>query len=1653
MYGPAPNHRRTVLRELLQNAADASASSVKIEFTTIPSATVPLPQSPTQASLVQHTILHHTLKRLVVTNDGQAFRESDWSRLKRIAEGNPDETKIGAFGVGFYSVFSDCEEPFVSSGGDAMAFYWKGNSLFTRRSKLNKEQASPDTAFVLDYRNTTSPIPPLLSLAQFLSSSLTFVNLSEIELWIDNWKLLSLTKLAAPGYAVEIPRGLNTKTNEGLMRISSVIRETVQMEAKWLNIVGWKPKAPESNGKSTPPAPTLRTFFSRFSNSGNNSSAAAKAAKEERAAQEALLSDLMGEKRAVAFLQVSTATISTSVSKSFGQELERATKKPAPKTTKLAVLTATLEASGSDSPDNDPLQSNAIFASVLPSKSGRIYIGFPTHSTTGLAAHVSAPSIIPTVERESIDLNARWVKTWNQEMLRATGILCRIAWTASITSLREGLTRSMTIAGRGNIATSDVENVAPQCIDLLNQFTFYESTPSAQVGNLIEEAFWTCNSSSSIEILSSRGILASQHVRIATDELSFVNGIPVVPSSVFKEAHGFVQRLVDYGIITEITTGDIRKELENQALNTKQAHEFLQWLSHKARVNELDLPAIKALMEVTVINDEEDHRIIALGQITHFLNPARIPGHMPLPETVLPFKLTKAYERQDLERLGWTDLQIVPWLRFLIENIGGRGNLKKSEDLLHSPDFASSVLAVVSKQWDGLSQSSRATVTDLLGTRTTMPTKQGMRTPSTAYFPSVKLFDDLPTVTVHAVKDKFLVALGVRKTIELDLIFQRLLTPEKTSLSPAWSHVELIKYLASVQKDIPKADIAKLHKTATCSAEGSDPNKQQRYRVCDLFQPNDNIRSLGLPVLQWSGVFRENSEEGQFLKLLNIRTYPTEVELIRIIVTAHANQDLPLRETALRYLTEFFHQHGYSTAAIVDTRAAFLPVNGQPKKLALPSTCFTNERATAMGFDVLRKDLEQHATKLGVVTNPPIQDCVLWLIKNKPQSHRDARQLFDMFASRLNELRGPPLQTLSEAEIVPVAVRAATVSEKGSSKSIKHVAPTYCFLGSGDSKYADIFDYVDFGSEADSFLLRCGSKHEPTTAELAIIVVREPARIFNVFGSPERYLDLMMTLARSWSSLKKDKKLVRDMKHSAFLLASTEFPAENVKRKSTEVDDIYDEDDATIKTYQLAQPEKITIADDVINYNLFKGNVLTAPPFEELESFYASLGAIPLSSIVEERPRVGSTLADQRPATHLQRLVQERIKLLFHDISADQIRHDASWLEKNLSFVAVSSISVRKTLVGRNLSHVEDTTAIELNHPRLGMTIFFTPGTRDFFNVSQALLHICLHRPKPQQALILTTLLETDLLKLRARGYDVSRILRKKAHEARIAEEQRQEQLKEEQKRIQEAQVVARHQQTLQVPPDQDPVSMPGHFPDTSHNDDSKTPISAPENEGRTPRGLFSSLTRSLGMSNSPQQPAPQLPPIEVGTQPLVLGDRVETPEPVTSPADLHQNLLSAIQASRPHNSTSVMTDPAVNEVRETHSFCDAKPKQDIEFVGEATPGIKIFLPHALADKQRFMSANASAINAFANILLSVAETLRLPRQSLHIFFDEHSKTIAFNSNRALFFNYKYFETLHLPEVQQGRTAAALGYWGVTTCHELAHNLVADHSSAHTFYT
>lgn len=543
----------TTLRELLQNAADASAKKVMVRLQTLPSASIPVPSTSETSARLKHIILNHTLKAMTVENDGVPFQDTDWSRLKKIAEGNPDETKIGAFGVGFYSVFAECEEPFVSSGSEALAFYWKGDALFTKKLHLQDTQSS-NTAFVLPMRNTTSPVPQLLSLCQFLAGSLTFVGLEKIELWLDDWRVLELKKVTAPILYLELPKDVVRKTQEGLMEVSNVGREAAQIHAKWLRAGEWdrstssEGSAMDNSGKGAHAAPSLRTFFSRLA-TGSTNVAAEKAAKQERALQAAISEDLLGESHATIFLHVNKASVRTLVSNKFSKELERATKKPPPKTTTVSLLTASYDehiasASTAISQERDQM---SIFASVVPSK-GRIFIGFPTNQTTGLQAHISTPSIIPTVERESIDLNNRFIRTWNVELLRVAGIVARLSWSAEMIELKTKLLRGVESSKSKNVDPDRVSAALPEALFIHNTFTWNESTPASEVGNLVEEAFWTCSKNMSPDILSCGGVLPSSSVRVLTEELGFVQGIPVVPEPLIDT--GLVKRLREYGVVT-----------------------------------------------------------------------------------------------------------------------------------------------------------------------------------------------------------------------------------------------------------------------------------------------------------------------------------------------------------------------------------------------------------------------------------------------------------------------------------------------------------------------------------------------------------------------------------------------------------------------------------------------------------------------------------------------------------------------------------------------------------------------------------------------------------------------------------------------------------------------------------------------------------------------------------------------------------------------------------------------------------------------------------------------------------------------------------------------------------------------------------------------
>ncbi|KAG1724396.1 histidine kinase-like ATPase [Suillus paluster] len=177
----------TVFRELLQNADDAKAKNVAIEFQ--------LKTSHGCASNEMKLDLNSAkVFKWLVKNDGDLFQKNDWEPA-----GNPDEQKIGAFGVGFFSVFSVTDKPIVKSNGKMVSFYWQEDEapLLTCMQLVAKDiVCDRDEWTVIEMElKQESTAARIFELTRFLVTSMTFLaNVECITIWRDGTELSRLTK-------------------------------------------------------------------------------------------------------------------------------------------------------------------------------------------------------------------------------------------------------------------------------------------------------------------------------------------------------------------------------------------------------------------------------------------------------------------------------------------------------------------------------------------------------------------------------------------------------------------------------------------------------------------------------------------------------------------------------------------------------------------------------------------------------------------------------------------------------------------------------------------------------------------------------------------------------------------------------------------------------------------------------------------------------------------------------------------------------------------------------------------------------------------------------------------------------------------------------------------------------------------------------------------------------------------------------------------------------------------------------------------------------------------------------------------------------------------------------------------------------------------
>ena len=367
------------------------------------------------------------------------------------------------------------------------------------------------------------------------------------------------------------------------------------------------------------------------------------------------------------------------------------------------------------------------------------------------------------------------------------GFLARSAYEFQLATVHE---QWNALCSHDSQPTQEIQSqLTFQVLHALKFFTFYPSTPSSDVSSAMEAGFFSCATKGQFSILSTKGVRNSKDVRLPDPIFSgFLKELPTLPNEIVAGAPSIVSSLQRNGMITEITFQDVLRELQARPLSIREFIACLEWWIGVCREgdNESLLHIRQQLQDAIILTIEEEgaegSQVMPLASIRSFINlkssNGGIPLDGPLPKYLLPIAISKTFKPEELSAaFPWTELTVVQWLQFICD-----ANVPKHSadfDINISPSWAERVLVLLARVWPTLPVQTKEEIHAILYDKTCIPTSSGMQTPAQSYFPNVNMFRDLPVVTFPSGKiangslEKVLKSLGVRKHVELQLIFNR----------------------------------------------------------------------------------------------------------------------------------------------------------------------------------------------------------------------------------------------------------------------------------------------------------------------------------------------------------------------------------------------------------------------------------------------------------------------------------------------------------------------------------------------------------------------------------------------------------------------------------------------------------------------------------------------------------------------------------------------------------------------------------------------------------------------------------------------------------------------------------------------------------------
>ncbi|KAI6016706.1 hypothetical protein EDC04DRAFT_2747687 [Pisolithus marmoratus] len=1049
----------TVFRELIQNADDAQATAVQIEFQT-----KKYIEADGKTGHVDdlNTI---QLARWVVRNDGDPFTTKDWERITNIADGNPDERKIGAFGVGFFSVFSVTDSPVIISGGIRKRMFYENNELLVESTPDATRDCRDWTAFEMDLKpDADLAMPKPFDLSRFISTAVTFlVNVKNITVLFNGSLLSKITKSRMEPTKIELPPGLKPTSPSNAFKVTSVkaigLRRRIQRpffrkKAKPHVDPVTKPsffgkKSSESNGHGKPPETTVKDFSLGYT--------------------------------------VYSAEVCTGLSGKMARGIEAATKKKPPKTFLFEAVHFTLSEYESVQRDHDHTRG---LSSVFTGPQGLVSERDGTNEATGIAVHLSS-RFVPTVERGSIDLANGQVRKWNEELLYVGGFMARLIYERGMSAVREEW-------------SSRPDQARMEGLFLINSFAF-RSSPDSNAAGLLQQAFFNCAPDLPFPIVSNLGIRDSKDVRKPDETFaSFMKQRPVL--DLVPETKSMIAILPKRHKVSDYTFRDVICELNERVFTEEEMIAFIAWWikAYFAKWGdgianggeEIKKQFNQASKRFWPALRKSEHDVTLLNDIRKFVDSkgwgSYIRAGDPLPPDTIPISFTSRLNCPVVGIvLGWEELSIVDWIQYIA---GPKLN----------PDYKR-VLEILQSLWPSLKSPEKEQIISLLQNVDCILTTRGLRKPGEAYFPEADLLGDLPVVRPSDFNEQMLQELGVQRFILWSGIKERLPHPRCTPY-------QLAVYLDRAHNVMTAAELTELRQVAIFA--GADG---KFHRIADLYTPEQWNVDFKLPVVKWPDT---SGSPGYLERLtdLGLNTYPP----LDVIIRLAASEENSMRKMAFTFLLtnmNLLYSSNYDPADF--HHVAFIPC-GPSKSIQLGTLeqVFTSSEWEPLGFQRLHSSVNKEQAKcLGINHRPPASAIVKVLRENPPRDNKEAQRWFELLA-RNGVFTPEEVKEIAELNIVPSQTG-------GDASSVKWVQPRKCFLAKPDDSnehHRQLFNFVMFSSAASDFLTMCGAKPKPDYNDILEALLQDPLSYLEKV-KPQKYLDDLRQVAVGYHNLPTETRM------------------------------------------------------------------------------------------------------------------------------------------------------------------------------------------------------------------------------------------------------------------------------------------------------------------------------------------------------------------------------------------------------------------------------------------------------------------------------------------------------------------------------------------------